>query len=283
MLTHLFQLPDFQLKNWRLYLIISAALCCCILPLTEVAAQNKSTLEEKRKKLTKEIEITNKLLSKTKKNKTAAYEQYVTLQNQIERRESLIQTIDHEINESEESIARNSAVIEALSGDIAQMKEEYGKTLRTAFRRKTLTNPLLFILSAENLNQAFRRWLFLRKYNRFRMGQAEAISFTREILSKKLASLEEQKTTKEQLRIEMTGQRGTLTTELVDKNDLLKSLNQNEEKLLTELKEKQTTKLALDNSIERIITTEIRKKEESEATKKRLAAEKKAQEKKSCR
>ena len=280
MLTHLFQLPDFQLKKWRLCLIISAALCCSVLPLTEITAQNKSTLEEKRKKLTKEIEITNKLLSKTKKNKTAAYEQYVTLQNQIERRESLIQTIDHEINESEESIARNSAVIEALSSDIAQMKEEYGKTLRTAFRRKTLTNPLLFILSAENLNQAFRRWLFLRKYNRFRMGQAEAISFTREILSKKLASLEEQKTTKEQLRIEMTGQRGTLTTELVDKNDLLKSLNQNEEKLLAELKEKQTTKLALDNSIERIITTEIRKKEESEATKKRLAAEKKAQEKK---
>lgn len=264
-------------SSWGYQLAANIVVLCCVLLSHETVAQNKTSLEDKRKKLTHEIEITNKLLSKTKKSKSTTFEQFVTLQNQIERRESLIQTIDNEINESEESISRNSAVIEALSGDIAQMREEYGKTLRTAFRRKTLTNPLLFILSAENINQAFRRWLFLRKYNHFRMGQAEAISFTKEILSKKLTSLEHEKSTKEQLRIEMTGQRGTLTTELVDKNDLLKSLSQNEEKLLAELKEKQTAKLALDNSIERIISTEIRKKEEKEATKKRATADKKAQ------
>lgn len=275
-------LPIFQLTTQRQRLVRTSiglpfwamVVLLAALPGT-VFAQNKNTLEEKRKKLTREIEITNKLLNKTKQNKSAAYDQYVTLQSQIERRESLIETIDKEITESEESISRNNAVIEALTADISRMKEEYGKTLRVAFRRKQLSNPLLYILSAENLNKAFRRWLFLRKYNRFRMGQAEAINFTKDILSKKLTALEQAKIAKEQLRIEITGQRGALTNELTDKDGLLKSLNQNEEKLLTDLREKQAAKTALDNSIERIIGADVRKKEEVEATKKRAEAEKK--------
>lgn len=274
-------LPIFQLitptklVRTRCFPLFGAMLILLAMLPQFATAQNKNSLEEKRKKLTREIEITNKLLNKTKQNKSAAYDQYVTLQSQIERRESLIETIDNEINEAEESISRNSAVIEALNADIQRMKEEYGKTLRIAFRRKQLSNPLMYILSAENLNQAFRRWLFLRKYNRFRMGQADAINFTRDILSKKLNALEQAKTANEQLRLELSGQRGALTNELSDKDSLLKSLNQNEEKLLADLKEKQAAKTALDNSIERIIVADVRKKEEAEATKKRAEAEKK--------
>ncbi len=65
------------------------------------------------------------------------------------------------------------------------MQAEYGRTIRSAYRRKTLSNPLLFLLSAESLNQAFRRWLFLRKYDEYRRKQADAIVFTKEMLAKK--------------------------------------------------------------------------------------------------
>lgn len=244
--------------------------------------QNKTALEDKRKKLTKEIEITNKLLDKTRQNKTAAYERLLTLQNQIDRREDLISTIENEVLESEELIDRNTAVIEALHQDVAVMKEEYGKIVRHSFRLKTLNNPLLFLLSSDNLNQAFRRWLFLRKYNKFRTGQAEAIAFTQKILSKKVADLSTQKTEKEQLLREMQGQKGTLSTELTDKNQLIQSLGADEAKLRSELADKQKAKMALDNSIERIISEDVRKTEELAATKRRKNEEKKAEVKKSA-
>ncbi len=244
--------------------------------------QNKKMLEDKRKKLTKEIEITNKLLDKTRQNKTAAYERLVTLQNQIDRREDLISTIENEVLESEELINRNTAVIEALHQDVAMMKEEYGKIVRHSFRLKTLSNPLLFLLSADNLNQAFRRWLFLRKYNKFRTGQADAIAFTQNILSKKVTDLSTQKAEKEELLREMQGQKGTLSTELTDKNQLVQSLGADEAKLRSELAEKQKAKMALDNSIERIITDDVRKTEELAATKRRKNEEKKADVKKTA-
>ncbi len=238
-------------------------------------AQSKKNLEDKRKKLTKEIEVTNKLLNKAKQNKTAAYEQFVTLQNQIDRREDLIGTIENEVLAIEEHKARNEAVIAALQQDVAQMKQEYGRILRHSFRLKAQSNPLMFLLSAENLNQAFRRWLFLRKYNKYRTGQAEAIAFTQGMLSKKIISLAEKAAEKEQLLAEAQGQKGTLSSELTNKNQLLEDLSADETKLRADLAEKQKAKAALDNSIERIISDDVRKQEVAAATKRRNAAEKK--------
>jgi septal ring factor EnvC (AmiA/AmiB activator) len=227
-----------------------------------LVAQNKKNLEDKRKKLTKEIEITSKLLDKTKQNKSAVYERFVTLQNQIDRREDLIQTIENEIVESENTILRNTGVVAALNEDVSKMRSEYGQILRTSYRLKALNNPLMFLLSAENLNQAYRRWIFLRNYNKYRVGQAEAIAFTQSVLSKKIVSLGRVKSEKEQLLMEMQGQKGTLTTELTDKNTMLQTLSTDEVKLRNELEQKQKTKAALDNSIERTIAEEERKKDE---------------------
>lgn len=223
-------------------------------------AQTKSALEEKRKKLTKEIEITSSLLKKTKKNKTAAYDQYVTLQNQIERRESLVQTIENEVVASEENILRNLAIIQSLEQDLEKMKQEYGKLIRNSFRRQYYANPLLFILSSDNLNQAFRRWLFLRKYNRFRNGQVVAIAATQEMLSKKINSIETEKQEKETLLLEMVGQKSKLQKELEEKNGLLKALINDEGKLRQELKQKQAERAQLDRMIESVISAEIAKK-----------------------
>jgi murein DD-endopeptidase MepM/ murein hydrolase activator NlpD len=62
--------------------------------------------------------------------------------------------------------------------------------------------------------------------------------------------------------MEMQGQKGTLTTELTDKNIMLQTLSTDEVKLRNELEQKQKTKAALDNSIERTIAEEERKKDE---------------------
>jgi septal ring factor EnvC (AmiA/AmiB activator) len=220
-------------------------------------SQSKKELEEKRKKLLRDIEVTNTLLKKTTKSKEATYDRYVALQSQIERREKLIQNIENEITASEKGIERNAAVIASLERDIRKMKREYACTVRSAFRRKMLSNPLLYILSADNLNQAFRRWLFLRKYDNFRKKQAEAIAFTREMLSKKMVSLEETRREKETLLMSLRGQKTMLTTEMADKSNLLLTLSQDEQRLKADLKKKQAAHEALNRAIEKVIQDEI--------------------------
>lgn len=224
--------------------------------------QNKKDLEEKRKKLIRDIELTDKMLKKTTKTRETTLDRYVTLQSQIERRENLIQTLTDELEDSEIVIVRTGGVIASLARDVKTMQDDYGKMVRNAYRRKMLSNPLLYILSAESINQAFRRWIFLRKYDRFRKNQAEAIRFTQNMLTKKIAALENTQREKENLLVALQGQRTALSTELVDKEKLLKDLEKDENRLKQDLQKKQEAHEALNQAIERVIQEEIRKKVE---------------------
>lgn len=222
-------------------------------------AQNRQELEEKRKRLLREIAMTSSLLDKTSSNKAATLDRYTTLQKQIERRERLIQTLNAEIAAAEAAIVRNMAVVASLEQDIETMRADYARTVRQAYRRKLLTNPLLFILSADNLNQAFRRWLFVRKYDRFRKTQADAITSTRQALQIRTAALENTRRQQEELLHSLQQQRQTLGAELQEKERLLRTLKSDEERLRADLKRQQAQHEALNTAIERIIQEEVRK------------------------
>ena len=58
-----------------------------------IFAQNRKELEERRKRLIKEISQTTNLLEQTKKNKTATLNRYLTLQKQIRKRKQLVNTL----------------------------------------------------------------------------------------------------------------------------------------------------------------------------------------------
>lgn len=225
--------------------------------------QGKKELEDKRKKLIREIEVTNKLLKKTAKAKEATYDRFIALQNQINQRENLIQTITDEISEADSNMVRTDLVIRSLTTDLSEMQEDYSRMMRSALRRKMTSNPLMYILSAESLNQAFRRWLFLRKYDKYRKMQAEAIQFTQKVLAKKLSSIEETKNRKENLLMTMQGQKSTLSEELVDKDQMLKTLSLDENKLASDLKKKELTYEELNKAIEKMIQDEIKRQVEA--------------------
>ena len=197
-------------------------------------AQSKKELEDKRKKIIRDITATQKMIQKTKANKEATYDRFLALQNQINSRESLIETIQEELVATEDGIVRNQAVIESLQQDIVRMRQEYGRIVRHAFRQKTISNPLLYILSADNLNQAFRRWLFLRKYDERRSEQTKAIAATQEMLKKRTGQLESTRVEKAELLASLNGQKASLSGELVEKNEMLKFLAKDENRLKTD-------------------------------------------------
>ena len=246
---------------------VSILLAMAFLFPVSILAQSKKELEDKRKKIIRDIQATERMIQKTAKTKEATYDRFVALQSQIESREALIENLKAEIQAAEFGIERNQLVITALSKDVTTMREEYGQTVRNAFRRKTLSNPILYILSAESLNQAFRRWLFLRKYDERRSEQAEAIRFTQEMLSRKSQGLEETRVEKENLLNSIQGQQSTLTGELTEKDAMLKDLSKDETRLKSELEKKQAAHEALNSAIEGMIQENVRKRVEEARSK----------------
>jgi murein hydrolase activator len=247
--------------------IVSLLLTIIFLFPVSILAQSKKELEDKRKKIIGDIQATERMIKKTARTKEATFDRYVALQSQIESREALILNINEEIQAAEYGIERNQLVISALSKDVTKMREEYGQTVRNAFRRKTLSNPILYILSAESLNQAFRRWLFLRKYDERRSEQANAIHYTQEMLTRKSQGLEETRLEKENLLNSIQEQQSTLTGELTEKDAMLKDLSKDESRLKAELLKKQAAHEALNTAIEGVIQENVRKRVEEARSK----------------
>jgi septal ring factor EnvC (AmiA/AmiB activator) len=233
---------------------------CLSLLVVNLQAQSRKELEDKRRRIVRDIEKTDKLLKQNTQNIEASTVRFERLQSQIESRAALIDNIEAEIVASEEIINRNTVVVAALADDVDKMKKAYSRVLRTSFRRKTLSNPMLFVLSAESLNQAFLRWVFLLKYDRYRKKQAEAIRFTQSMLFRRIEEVKQTRIEKENLLIFLQGQRYTLERELSDKDGILKSLENKQSSLKRDLMEKQKAQERLDVAIENIIREEVSKR-----------------------
>jgi len=162
-------------------------------------SQSSAELKAKRQQLLEEIKANTQQLNSTRRDKAAAVQQLAILQNQIRAREELISTLQQEIAQTDASIARATEVVAALHDDVERLKIEFGQLLRAAYRARLQHSWLSFLLSSNSFNEAFRRWQYLRQYQRFRTRQARLIVATQKSLEAKLVQLAERRDQKELL------------------------------------------------------------------------------------
>ncbi len=220
-------------------------------------AQSRRDLEEKRKSLLLEINRTGEELLSAQKTKKATLQVVVTLQRQIRSRQLWVQNMEEEISRLDQDILRKQNALHALEAEIKQLRAEHTKMLRSALRQKLTYSPLLFLLSASSINDAFRRWQFLRQYDRHRTRQARLILETETDLRYKMASLNQNRAQKETARAALLQQKKQLDTAFSKKDALLKSLKANEKKLVAELTRQEEERKQLDMAIENIIRMEL--------------------------
>jgi len=246
----------FQLIKGKLSVLILGILLISI----TLGAQNRQYLEQQRKQLNAEIRQTNELLSKTRKDKAHALDQYFAVQQQIKKRQQLIDNLRLEIEYANTSIARTEEVLHSLNKDLDILRNEYSIMLRSAFRIKMNKSSLLFMLSAQNFNNAFIRWKYLRQYNDYRQKQARLINETQRSLSVKAEELEFRKMEKEELLNSEEKQKELLRQELSEKNIIIKALKKDESKLSSSLKKQQIAHEELNSTIEDVIKAEMLRK-----------------------
>lgn len=234
------------------------SLLLILLIAASAAAQQRKELEDRRRELIKNIRETTGMLNETRKDKEAAMDRMYVLQNQVHNREQLINTLHQEIDYTSDNINRSTEVVSALNTDIDRLKKEYSLMIRKAYRLRMNNSPLLYILSADNFSQAFRRWQYLRQYDRYRKKQALLIAETQQTLTAKIQVLEKRKSEKENLLATVEVQKKMMANEAKEKSQLVKSLKNNEKQLQKELKQQELQHQQLDEAIERVILAEIK-------------------------
>lgn len=226
-------------------------------------AQSKTALQQKKKKLQKEIEYTNNLLKETAKSKKTSLNQLRQLNKKISSRESLIATMEAEIELLKDSIALQIGMIDSLEESLDDLKDEYAEMIRNAYKNRSSYNKLMFLFSAQDFNQAYKRLKYFQQYAQYRQAQADKIRDQQAAIDDQVRILEAIKMSNEGLLKAKLNERNVLADEKSKKQSVVNSLKGKESQLKKQLKEKQKAAREIAKAIEKVIAEEIRKAREA--------------------
>ncbi len=230
--------------------------------LTMVKGQTLDELRAKKEKTRQEIEYTNWLLSKTGKTSKATVNRLSLLNEQIKLRESLIHDYNTQINMLESSIEENRFVINMMNDDLDAIRENYARMIQRSYRKRGDYNKLIFLLSSETFNQAYKRLLYTRQMARYRQKQLEQIEAIRFVLQQKVSDLNAQLSEKEQVLLQQMKEVSTLKNKKEQQSDTYQKLQKRQRELKEHLEYQQRIANRLQREIERVIEEEARKARE---------------------
>ena len=221
------------------------------------AQSSKDDLEKKRGELVKEIESLQKDLDATKKSKKSNLDQAKALQKKITTREKLILAYNDEIYHINKQIKTRTATVKALNRDLDTLKSNYAKMVIYAYKHRSSYDKLLFLFSARDFNDGFRRLKYIRRYNSFRKQQADLIVLTQDDLNKQVHDLRNRKKERTELMNEEQVQKKKLTTEKNEKDKIVKTLSTQEKTLKANIEKKKKEQEVMKKQIADLIKKEI--------------------------
>lgn len=258
-------------------LCMLAGCFCLLLPL--VAQSNKliKELENKRGALQKQIAESETLLQTTKKNVGSQLNGLAALTGQIEERKRYIMTINGDIEAIEHELASLGRQIAALQRDLKDKRQKYASSVQYLYKNRSIEEKLMFIFSAKNLAQTYRRMRYVREYATYQRLQGEEILKKQEQLNRKKSELTQVKQAKESLLKEREAEKAKLEAQEKEQKSLVASLRKQQRSLQNELAKKRREANKLNERIDRLIAEEIekaRKRAEEEARREAAARKK---------
>ena len=241
-----------------------------------LAQESKEELQRKQQDLLNEIKDLNQTLKTIRSSKNKSLANYNLVKRKINAREELIQNINKDMRILDNNISVNTAEINRLKTQLDTLKQEYAKSLVFAFKNRSNYDYLNFIFSAATFNDAVKRITYLRSYRQYREQQVDNILKTQELISQKIASLNNSKNEKNLALQDQSKQLTDLESDKKEQNEEVNKLKSQEKDLAGQIKKRESDRREMQRAITTIIRRELaeaRKKAEAVARAKRVTEE----------
>src|SRR5690606_25010938 len=218
----------------------------------------KEKLQQQNASLTKEISGLNKDLQRNQSESKTSLLYVQNLDSKITAQTKLVTGLTKEKRFIEDEIYLTQLEINKLSRELVELRKEYKDILVKAYRNKSIENKLLFVLSSENLTQAFRRIKYLEKYSEYQLGKADEILQKTKDIEREKAAREKSKKEKEAVLAQQSVMKEELETEKVSKQKVIEEYKKNAGLISQQISAKQREQKSIDSEIKNIIEEEIR-------------------------
>ena len=260
--------------------VVISCICFCVCTLTAQTTPKIRQLEKQRNELKQQIAESETLLQSTKKDVKSQLGNLALLSGQIEERQKYIQTIENDVKAIQQEIGRLERDLKSLQKELKEKRQKYELSVKYIYRNKSIQDKLMFIFSAEDFGQMYRRLRYVREYADYQRLQGIQVQRKQKQVTEKANSLKNSRKAKEDLLKQGEAEKAKLEAQEQERKQILSGLQKKQRSIQSELAKQRRSADKLNAQIDRLIEIEIekaRKRAEEEARRKAEEARKKAE------
>lgn len=234
------------------------------------SAQNREDLQKQKQSIEKELAELNQLYRETQKNTKTSVKQLAIIKRKINARESLINGINREVKQLDETIYLNELDIYRLRKELDTLKVKYAKSIVFAYKNRSSYAYLNFLFSAGSFNDAMKRVTYLKSYRQNRETQANTIVKSEQLLQEKIGVLSKNKKERLSTLEVQNKQLVDLEEDRKEQDQVVAQLKGKEKELNKQIRDKENQRQKVAVAINAVIRREIeeaRKRDEAKRLK----------------
>ena len=220
-------------------------------------SQKQKELEQRKQEILKEIDLINELQFKTRKKEKTILSKVEDVSYRVSVRKNLIKVTNQQANLLTREINKNQDDISRMREELKVLRDNYAEMIVKSYKSKNEQSRVMFLLSSNNFQQAYKRLQYIKQYADYQKKQGEIIKEKTLKLQQVNTELIAQKKEKQKLVDENIKAQKELEKELRQQEDLMKSVKKSINRYAAQVKEKQREADRIDREIEKIIREAI--------------------------
>jgi len=232
-----------------------------------------TSLQTQSKQLHQDTEAKKRRKAQVEQNVREGMQSLLILNNEIDQKRHTIDSIRQDITTLDVSINLMNRQMDTLTSELEDRKQRFIKSMRYMHRNRSIQNQMMFVFSADNFNQMYRRMRFNRDYATFQRAQGEAVKQKQEQLAQKREELRQAKLRMKNLLNRGQQEQQLLEGQQTEQKKQVDALQKEQRTLAAVIEQQQRQESDLNARIDKMIAEEIaRAKARAEAEAREKAA-----------
>lgn len=216
-------------------------------------------LQNQRAAIQKKIREQEAALKKNKADVAARLQHLMAINGEIDQRQHNIEGIQKDIHHIEGNIGILNSQLKTLEQQLRDRQQKYIKSMRYMARHRSVQDRLMFIFSAKNFYQMYRRLRFVREYAQYQRAQGEAVRAKQGQVNDKHRQLQHVKGQKNTLLYKGQQEKRKLEGNKAEQQQVVASLQQQQKTIQTVIAEQHKKDAALNAKIDQLVEIEVQK------------------------
>lgn len=230
-------------------------------------------LQSQRADIQRKIREQEKALQENKANVSKKLNELMMINGDIDKNQQNINSIQKDIHHINGNIGILNSQLNTLKAQLKDRQNKYIKSMRYMARHRTVQDKLMFIFSAKNLYQMYRRLRFVREYANYQKAQGEAVKAKQAQVSNKHKQLQHVKGQKNNLLYKGQQEHAKLEANKNQQQEIVNGLQKQQGTIKVLIAEQRKKDAALNAEIDRQVEIEVAKvRARAEAEARRQAA-----------